>query len=191
MRGLPGVAGAALSFTTPVARGGRNTQIVVPPDSPLGRRERMSWVNLVSPGWFDTLGLRLTAGRDFTAHDRKGAPAVIVVNRAFARRFLPGVEPVGAQVAEKDFGPGGRDITYQVVGVVEDAVYRSLRAPMEPTLYMPFAQEDADAGADHRDPRGRGLPASRSRTAWRRRSRKRTRPRCCRSARSTSRSRRR
>jgi predicted permease len=147
VRGLPGVSGAAVSFTTPVARAGRNTQIVVPPGSPLGRRERMSWVNLVTPGWFDTLGLRLAAGRDFTAHDRRGAPAVIVVNRAFARRFLPGVEPVGAQVAEQDFGPGQRRLTYQVVGVVEDAVYRSLRAPMEPTLYMPYAQDGGDSVA--------------------------------------------
>jgi hypothetical protein len=107
----------------------------------------MSWVNLVTPGWFDTLGLRLTAGRDFDAHDKKGAPLVIVVNRAFARRFLAGVEPVGARVAEKDFGPGGHDTGYQVVGVVEDAVYRSLRSPMEPTLYMPFAQEGGDTVA--------------------------------------------
>ena len=45
IRGLPGVSAAAVSFTTPVARSGRNTEILVPPDSPLGRRERMSWVN--------------------------------------------------------------------------------------------------------------------------------------------------
>jgi len=147
VRGLPGVSAAAVSYTTPVARSGQNTEIVVPPDSPLGRRERMSWVNVVTPGWFDTLGMRLTAGRDFTAHDRTGAPAVIVVNRAFAQRFLPGVQPVGAQIAEKNFGPGGGHLTYQVVGVVEDAVYRSLRSPMEPTLYKPYAQDGDDSTA--------------------------------------------
>jgi hypothetical protein len=52
------VSGAALSFTTPVARAGRNTESPCPPISPLARREQMSWVNLVAPGWFDTMGLR-------------------------------------------------------------------------------------------------------------------------------------
>jgi putative ABC transport system permease protein len=146
IRAVPGVAGAAVSFTTPVARAGRNTMVAVPPDSPLGRRERMSWVNLVAPGWFGTIGLRLSGGRDFDAHDRTGAPLVVVVNRAFARRFLPGVEPVGAQVSTEEPGPG-HNPTYQVVGVVEDAVYRSVRVPMEPTMYLPFGQEEAGSGA--------------------------------------------
>ncbi|HMC78562.1 MAG TPA: ABC transporter permease [Vicinamibacterales bacterium] len=147
VRALPGVAGAAISFTTPAARGGRNAPIAVPPDSPLGRRERMAWVNLVTPGWFETMGMRLAGGRDFDARDRHGAPAVAVVNRAFARRFLPGVEPVGARIASRDIGPGGHDPSYEIVGVVEDTIYRSLRAPMEPVMYLPFAQEPSESGA--------------------------------------------
>jgi putative ABC transport system permease protein len=146
IRGLPGVSGAAMSYTTPVARAGRNTLMVVPPDSPLGRRERMSWVNVVTPGWFNTMGLRLAAGRDFDPHDTKGAPLVVVVNRAFARRFLPDTAPVGARVATEEPNPDDNP-TYQVIGIVEDAVYRSLRAPMEPTMYLPFAQEGAGSGA--------------------------------------------
>jgi hypothetical protein len=99
-------------------------------------------------------------GRDFNTRDRKGSPAVVVVNRAFAKRFLPGVEPVGAQVAEKDFGPGARDLTYQVVGVVEDAVYRSLRSPMEPTLYMPYAQEGVSSVATRGINKAHPLPST-------------------------------
>ena len=136
---VPGVASAAVSFTTPVASAGWNTPIVVPEGSPLTRRERTAWVNAVTPGWFGTLGLRLVEGRDFTAADRAGAPLVAVVNRAFARRFLSGQPATGQIVRRATPATTG---SYQVVGVVEDAVYRSLRAPMEPTMYLPFAQGD-------------------------------------------------
>jgi putative ABC transport system permease protein len=137
---VPGASGAAASFTTPLGRAGWNTRIVVPPDSTLGRRERMSWLNAVSPEWFRTYGIRLSAGRDFNRTDRAGAPRVAVVNQAFARRFLQPGPPVGQRVSEE--GPSGKGETYEVVGIVEDAVYRSLRAAMEPTLYMPLDQWD-------------------------------------------------
>jgi putative ABC transport system permease protein len=146
VRSVPGVAGAALSFTTPVARAGRNTRVAVPAGSPLSRREQMSWVNCVAPGWFSAMGLQLTGGRDFNAHDKDGAPLVVVVNRAFVRRFLQGVSPIGAEVSTDDPDPGQAP-RYQVVGIVEDAIYRSLRAPMEPTMYLPYAQEGASAVA--------------------------------------------
>ena len=137
--GVPGVAVAAASFTTPVAPAGWNTPIAVPPDSPLTRRERMSWMNAVSPGWFDALGLRFVAGRDFTAADTAGAPPVAIVNRAFARRFLAGAPAMGQIVRRAAPVPSG---DYRVIGIVEDAIYRSLRAPMEPTLYVPLAQAE-------------------------------------------------
>ena len=70
---VPGVSSAAISYTTPVGRAGWNTRIVVPPDSPLKGRERGSWINAVSPGWFKTYGIRLASGRDFDARDRAGA----------------------------------------------------------------------------------------------------------------------
>ena len=141
---VPGVASAAASFTTPVASSGWNTAIQVPEGSPLTRRERLSWVNAVTPGWFGTLGLRLVAGRDFTASDRAGAPAVAIVNRAFERRFLAPEQAIGRIVRRAPSQtPGG----VEVVGVVEDAVYRSLRAPMEPTIYLPLAQAADEAGS--------------------------------------------
>jgi predicted permease len=118
----------------------------------------MSWVNLVAPGWFNAMGLQLTGGRDFDGHDTRGAPLVAVVNRAFARRFLQGVAPVGAAVS-LDQGPGPK-LAYQIVGVVEDAVYRNLRAPMEPTIYLPYAQEDPDSTVTIAVRAASGSPAS-------------------------------
>ena len=139
---VPGVSTAALSYTSPIGRAGWNTFIDVPPDWPLTRRQRTSWINTVTPGWFATYGLRLGAGRDFDARDRPGAPLVAIVNRAFAARFLPGVNPLGATFTAV---PSAGIVTvprYSVIGVVEDAVYRSLRAPAEPTMYLPVAQWD-------------------------------------------------
>ena len=136
---VPGVTSAAASFTTPVSTSGWNTGIQVPPDSTLTRQQRSAWVNAVSPGWFGTLGLRLHAGRDFTPHDRIGAPQVAVVNRAFERRFLSAAPALGQRVRRVSPGASG---DYQIIGVVEDSVYRSLRAPMEPTMYLPLAQTE-------------------------------------------------
>ena len=136
--GVPGVASAAFSFTTPTGRAGWNTRIVVPPDSPLKGRELASWINAVSPNWFKTYGIRLAAGRDFDSRDRVGAPRVAIVNRAFVRRFLKEGDPVGQHFSDQ--GPSGKQVSFEVVGVVEDAIYRSLRAAMEPTMFIPFAQ---------------------------------------------------
>lgn len=144
-RAVPGVAHAAVSYTTPMARAGWNTFIAVPPGSPLTRRERSSWINAITPGWFDTFGLRLSAGRDFDARDRGGAPIVAIVNRAFAARFLPGANPLGATFTTIGPGAASANPSYTVIGVVEDAVYRSLRAPMEPTMYLPVGQWEGPA----------------------------------------------
>jgi len=135
---VPGVASAAISFTTPTARAGWNTRIVVPPGSPLKGRELASWINAVSPDWFRTYGIRLAGGRDFNSHDRIGAPRVAIVNRAFARRFLKEGDPVGQYFSDQ--GPSGKQDSFAVVGVVEDSIYRSIRAAMEPTMFVPFAQ---------------------------------------------------
>ena len=144
---VPGVSDAAISLYTPVSRGGWNTMIVVPADSPLGRRERMSWINAVSQGWFKTYGIHLASGRDFDGRDRMGAPLVAVVNRAFAGRFLKEGDPVGQRFSEQ--GPSGTGDTFEVVGLVEDTVYRSLRAPMEPTMFRP-ARAVGEARREHR-----------------------------------------
>jgi hypothetical protein len=116
--------------------------IVVPAGSPLTRRQRMTWVNIVSPGWFPTMGVPMVAGRDFDARDRAGAPPVVIVNRAFAQRFLQG-QTLGSMVSHAGTGPARQaGAAPRVVGVVDDTIYQSLRAPMEPIMYYPLAQSD-------------------------------------------------
>ncbi len=66
------------------------------------------------PGWFDTYGVKLAAGRDVDGTDRHGAPLVVVVNRAFASRFLNGGIPDGRQFSTEE--PNSGSTVYQVVG---------------------------------------------------------------------------
>jgi predicted permease len=90
--------------------------------------------NSISPEYFDTMGMRIHEGRGFTPEDPSDAkPTRVVVNQAFARRFFPSVNPVGQR-----FGIGinvAAAPTHEIVGVVSDAKYRSLREPMTPTFY--------------------------------------------------------
>jgi len=98
----------------------------------------MSSVNLVSPGWFRTLGTRIVAGREFADADRVGTSPVAVVNEAFVRKFLNSSNPLGQVVRTGIVGPNAG--AAEVVGVAEDAVYSSLREPAPPTVYFPLAQ---------------------------------------------------
>ena len=96
------------------------------------------WRNATTPGWFETMGMPLLSGRDFNDRDRVGSPPVAVVNEAFARRYLPGQQPIG-QTLRVDFDTGPR---YEIVGVVADAVYTTPRDGMLPQLYVPLAQRE-------------------------------------------------
>jgi len=138
VRALPGVGDAALSLTTPGGSGQFTPVIDITDASPV---EGPVWANLISPGWFATFGTRLVAGRDVADEDRQGSPRVAVVNETFARSLLRGGNPVGRTFTlyprtPRSLGP------IQIVGVVADAVYMSLRAPVPPTYYLPLAQFD-------------------------------------------------
>ena len=91
--------------------------------------------NFVTPGYFRTLGLPLIAGRNFTASDRTGAPAVAIVNETLARRAWPGETAVGKRLV---LGVSRRPI--EIVGVVRDAKYRTIGEPPTPFFYVPAAQ---------------------------------------------------
>jgi putative ABC transport system permease protein len=138
---VPGVASAAVSFVTPVSGNTWNNRIDVSGGVPLPERQRSSNFNAVTPGWFATFGTPVVAGRDINDGDRKGAPPVVLVNQAFGRKFLNGASPLGHTVT---IGSGGPFVQppREVVGVVADAVYRSLREPVPATMYVPLAQFD-------------------------------------------------
>ncbi len=143
---VPGVAHAAVSLVTPVSGTTWNNRIDVQDGPPLPEKERIAHINYVTPDWFATYGTRILAGRDVAAIDRAGSPPVAIVNEAFARKFLNGRNPLGRMVRQES-RPGRKNPFMEIVGLVRDAVYLSLRDPVPPTMYLPLDQFDmADGG---------------------------------------------
>jgi predicted permease len=137
---VPGVRVAALSAVTPISGSSWQNRIELPDGPSLPERERAPYLNMISERWFQVYGTPLIAGRSFTSGDTASSAPVAIVNEAFARKFAAGKNPIGMRVRQPG-GPGAAAIDRQVVGVVQDAVYRSLRAPVPPTMYLPFAQQ--------------------------------------------------
>jgi len=136
---LPGVVRVASTAAFPL-RGTLDSSVFVQfqgeafdPSRTLGARMR-----LVSPGFFDAMGVPLLGGRDFTADDRQNTAPVAIVNREFARRYLSGKDPLRAQFA---WGyPTINNAVRTVVGVVGDVRYRSIAEEAEPSFYVPQGQ---------------------------------------------------
>ncbi len=134
LRAVPGVTHASTSHFVPLGFGGNSSSGIRVPGYVPAEDENMSvQYAVVSPGYFETMGLPLVAGRPIEESDRAATAPVAVVNEAFARRFLAGREPVG-----QEFRQGGRNV--RVVGVVRDARYQRLDEVPYPLIYRPFDQ---------------------------------------------------
>lgn len=134
LRAAPGVQAAVLITQTPAA--GSNEQTFSIQGQPVARTEVGPATNLraVTEGYLRTVGIRLVAGRDFTADDRSGAPLVALVNEALVRRYFNGRNPIGARVAVD--GPEWRT----VVGVVADTRQAGLASAPGVEMLVPMAQ---------------------------------------------------
>ncbi len=131
---VPGVSMAALSEVTPLGGNTWNNTIELPDGPAMPASDRLAYFNMLSPGWFQTYGTPMLAGRDFTSADTPGTPPVAIVNETFAKRFSGSRNPIGTRVRAQ----GANRL---IVGYVRDAVYESLRDPVPPTLYLPYGQE--------------------------------------------------
>jgi putative ABC transport system permease protein len=144
VRRVPGVENAGLSMIRPVSGQAWNDAIEVPGGPPVGERERSVWFNGISPTWFATYRVRVTAGRGVADADRAGTPLIAVVNHAFARKFVGDVNPIGRVIRRIGMGDTTKPIPeLEIVGVVENTPYRDLRESAPPILFVPLAQADA------------------------------------------------
>jgi putative ABC transport system permease protein len=106
-----------------------------------GRRINLRW-EVVAPRFFDTMGMSLKAGRDFTHRDNASAPRVAIVNETLARQQFPGQNPVGNYIHTFGMKDGQTIRTpTEIVGIVRDVIHRSPRDEPRPVLYAPAAQE--------------------------------------------------
>jgi predicted permease len=133
---LPGVRSVSLAGDAVFGNGGWNRGIWVRQPDGVEQHAQVS-DNEVGPGFFETVQIPLLAGREFGWQDQGKSPPVAVVNRAFARRFFAGENPIG-----KRFGATGAGSSSQIeiVGIIGDAKYGDLREQPRPMVYLPLFQ---------------------------------------------------
>jgi predicted permease len=128
---IPGVHSVSLSVPS-VLNGGRMGWMIRFPGT--NRQPQGVQLYLVTPGYFETLGMRLLRGRAFERTDGPAAPRVAVVNESMARKMFAGAEALGQRISMD----GVHDVT--VVGVVSDAKNNDLRQPIDSVLFLTVAQ---------------------------------------------------
>ena len=136
LRAVPGVRGVSQTFLTPVDGNFWNERVLV---GGVRHRDSVNF-NAVGPGYFDILGIRLIAGRDFDARDTPESPRVAIVSESFARALFPGRDAIG-QSFDVETRPGQPRRTFQVVGIANDTKYTSLRDSFEPLVHVAVTQE--------------------------------------------------
>jgi len=157
---LPDVAAVGVTSRLPLAGSGSVEQRVhvlgrPAPDDP--SEAPVTLLHVVSPGYFETMRLRLLGGRLFTVRDRAGAPRVLVVNETFARELLGGAPAVGQRVrfagGSGSVESGGDDAAWEVIGVVADVTYRGLAVTEAGAeAFAPVRQIDAAPTFAHNYP---------------------------------------
>jgi putative ABC transport system permease protein len=153
---LAGVESAAVVTDIPLTQNQDSLGFSIEglPDPPDQRREAR--FNIVGPGYFRTLGIPLVAGRDFTELDAQGAPAVVLINQAMARRFWPNANPVGQRIStdapaspeplgDHDRARGAehaKNVTwFSVIGIAGDVRQMGLRSDAQPEVYVSYLQD--------------------------------------------------
>jgi predicted permease len=140
---VPGVKSATIAYDHPLASNWLDSfEIegrVVPPES---RSQSANFIP-IGPDYFDTVGLKLAAGRKFTPQDDQDHPGVAIVNESFVKHYFPGENPLGRRMNP---GPPGRIwdnqklTSFEIVGIVRDVKLAGLEAPSEPAYYLPASQ---------------------------------------------------
>jgi putative ABC transport system permease protein len=134
VQALPGIQSAGLACKTPLE--GRfmlaPLQIEGRPPFEQGRGPMID-VNFITPGYFESMGIEMRAGRPFAAQDGAGAPKVAIINETVARRFFPNVDPVGHRLLIAE-------APWTIVGVAPDTRHLRLDQEVRIETYLPHAQ---------------------------------------------------
>jgi predicted permease len=138
---IPGVQSASLARTSPLAPSSFGFRVSLPTAS----EPRMMPALIVYPGYFKTMGIPVIRGRDFNEDDtRPQAPLTVLVNETFVRTFLDGSDPLGVPRGVRQ-ATGARETwsqgrPFNIIGIVRDTRFPSLRDPTPPTVYQTFMQ---------------------------------------------------
>ena len=139
LRRVPGVQAVSMSDRPLPAGGGTLTvarAVGVPAPPTASGRPAGTNVGIFTagPGFFSTMDIPLHAGRDFSEGDAKGAPLVAIVNQRLAKLLSLG-DPIGHRITL-----ARNDTSYEIVGVVGDALFLALKEQLRPMVYFPLLQ---------------------------------------------------
>ena len=169
VKGLPGVAGACLTDTVPVAIDGNSGVLFSTPGSGAAREVHEARRHMVGRGYFETAGIRILAGRGFREQDEADSAAAVVVSEELVGRYWKGEEALGRRVEVRNEGasggfggwPGTLDFrsgvigserrVFEVVGVVQDVTEDVVASKKHPVIYFPLRR------ADYAEPSLRGM----------------------------------
>ena len=129
---VPGAQHVAAISRLPFS-GGNSTRTFNRPGS---TKEDRADIRIATPDYFQTMGIPLVRGRNFTEHDTKGSALVAIINEQTAKEVFPGEDPIGQFI--ENYGPN--DEKLQVVGVVGNVRHLALETAPRPELYQPLGQ---------------------------------------------------
>jgi len=134
MSSLP-VRSVSMATDTPLSGNTNTTDISIPGRVSRQGEDMEVQVVVVTPGYFETMGMTILKGRGISREDRSTSPRIAVVNEAMARRFFQSGEVPGAR-----FHAGGQDRDLTVVGVLKNPRIDDLRSEPRPIIFLPLAQ---------------------------------------------------
>ena len=145
LRRITGVTSASLAWYPPISdEDGAWTQSVEIDGVPVTpERSRYVYFNAISPDYFETVGMHVLSGRDFSVQDTVAGTRVVAVNEDFVQRFFPGQNAIGRRVT---IGRQKSRRDLEIVAVVSNAKYRRLDEPSRSIAYLPAAQLPELAG---------------------------------------------
>jgi predicted permease len=142
LRAIPGLDSAAAVSQPPVSGGYSNNIVHIDGDKVEQRTSDFDWT---SEGYFQTMGIPLLAGRDFTPHDDNSSAPVAIVDATFASKFLAGANPIGKTFYVPP-EPGQPIRRFTIVGFVGRSKYQDLQTDFQPIVYQPIRQLDKQFG---------------------------------------------
>jgi predicted permease len=137
VRNLPGVRSAAVISMLPIQEAWTNSNFAVEgrPLPPPGQGPQAE-IRVASPGFFESLGIPLLRGRDFTERDGEKGPDVVIINATLAHQHFPGEDPVGRRIL---YGP----FPMTIIGVVGEVRQAGLDEAPLAELYFPYGLPEA------------------------------------------------
>jgi predicted permease len=139
VRALPGVRAASLSTSSVISGGWDRDSVRVEGYEPRQDEDMSPNDAVISSGYFASLGIPFVAGRDFSPQDTASSPKVVIVNQTFARYFFGDANPLGKRMTTS--GDPKAPLDMEIIGVVKDAKYVTVREKPQRHFYTALTQE--------------------------------------------------